>query len=464
MRTRGALALPLLLCGLAACDGGYTQFLDAVPAGDDGAPAEVQVFVGIDGLSRQAFDAARARGAFRTYDVADLITPFPGTSDYVWTRLLHGAPMQGYELGYYDPAANGVVHDGLTGVAEHAFREGIYESLPCYRRFDFLGDGDLWMPRTYEDPEGSLNGTLDALFSVVEARGRRRAELLVYLLNVDVLSHQGGLAAVTAALVEVDRRIREFQDRHPGRFRFTLFGDHGSTLRKTELIDPRDLLTAQGILPVEALERPDRLEALPLVHVRVNYVSVHTHQALVPEVARRLSRERAVDVAVAPLGPADTAGARRYGVWQAGELHAFTRAADGSILVEAPLGWRALGIDLAGFVAPGDTRARLGDAEAFAATAGGPRPDLFHRVATAFTHPAAHYPADLILSLTDDTASYGLHIPGSGDDAFVDGFHGSLSRASTLSVLATELGPLPAAVRADDLPALLPGFARRLAR
>jgi hypothetical protein len=179
------LRLALLLSlGAAACDGSYAQFLDAVPASDDGAPAMVQVFVGIDGLSRAAFDGARARGAFQDYAAADLITPFPGTSDYVWTRLLRAPPMQGYELGYYDPPSNQVVHDGLSGSLEHALREGISESLPCYRRFDFLGDGDLWMPRTYKDPEGSLPGTLDALFATVEARRPRRAGHQGFMHNI----------------------------------------------------------------------------------------------------------------------------------------------------------------------------------------------------------------------------------------------------------------------------------------
>src|SRR4051794_39735891 len=104
MKTR---VLPLLaLAATAACDGSYAQFLDAVPGSDEDAPAEVQVFVGIDGLSREAFDGARARGAFASYHTASLVTPFPGTSDYVWTRLLRTGTMQSYELGYYDPAAN----------------------------------------------------------------------------------------------------------------------------------------------------------------------------------------------------------------------------------------------------------------------------------------------------------------------------------------------------------------------
>jgi hypothetical protein len=214
---------------------------------------------------------------------------------------------------------------------------------------------------------------------------------------------------------------------------------------------------------VDALTDPDRLEALPIVHVRVNYVSVHTHEKQAQEVARRLSRQRGVDLALAPLGTAEGDGTRRFGLWRGGARYAFTRTADGTIIVEQPDSWRALGVDLG--AGPGTAGLRLTDAEALAATAAGPYPDLFYRAATAFTHPAARNRADVLLSLTDEVASYGLHIPGSGDDAFVDGFHGSLSRASTLSVLATELDlTLPAAVRSDDLPELLPGLARRLAR
>jgi hypothetical protein len=106
-----------------------------------------------------------------------------------------------------------------------------------------------------------------------------------------------------------------------------------------------------------------------------------------------------------------------------------------------------------------DGTAVLGDGEAFAATIGGPYPDLFYRVATAFTDPTVQFPADVILSLRDDVASFGFHLPGTDDSLAVDGFHGALSRASSLSVVASQARSLPPVVRADDLRGLFPALA-----
>ncbi len=438
-----------LMLGLApACDASYAQFLGAIPVSSDGAPENVHVLIGIDGLSRAAFDRARAMGAFADYADADLITPFPGTSDYVWTRVLRAGPVPGYEIQYFDPGKNQLEKEGLLGVLEHPLREGIAGTMPCYRRFDFLGNGDLWMFKTYLDPESALPETMDAMFNVLAVRARRQSVFLAYLMNVDVLGHHGGIERATAALVEIDRRIKAFKARHTGqRFAFTIFGDHGNTHVKADLVDPRQLLREAGIEPVTSLQTkpPEQPEAVPVVHVRVTYVALHTHAAAIPEVAARASRHPWVDLAVAPL---DAAPSRRFGVWRAGELFVFTRSAEGEILLDDPARWRSLlGIELG---------PRLTDDEAFALTAAGPYPDLFYRVATAFTDGTTQFPAEVILSLPDNIASYGFHAPGTGADLSVDGFHGSLSRLSTLSVLASEFMPLPEAVRADTLGDLFP--------
>ena len=76
-------------------------------------------------------------------------------------------------------------------------------------------------------------------------------------------------------------------------------------------------------------------------------------------------------------------------------------------------------------------------------------------MATAFTHPAVQYPAQVLLSLPDDVASFGFHVPGSGDGVAIDGFHGGLARGGSVSVLASQALPVPAAVRSDDLRVML---------
>jgi hypothetical protein len=445
---------------LAGCDTGYGSFLQTVPVADQPHDQPVEVFLGIDGLSRAAFDEARAAGAFSGWSAADLVTFFPGVSDYSWMRLLRAGTMPGYEIQYYDPDRNTVVGAGLAGLAEHPLREGVFDPLPSYGSFDFLGDGDLWMLHGYTDPEAALPSTLDALFSTLATRGRVQPTFRGYLLNVDVVSHHGGFERAVAMLVEIDRRIREFQARHAGRFRFTILADHGNTHRRATLVDPRDLLRQVGVAPVDSLRDGGALEAVPIVHIRVNFVSLHTRPAVTEEVAARTSRHPWVDLSAAVLPSGDDHGAAlpRFALFQRGVRFAFGRLPDGALLIEEASSWRALGVDLTAWTDPVTGRARVSDSEAFEATRSGPYPDLFHRVATAFTDPTVRYPATVLLSLRDDVASFGFHLPGTGDGLAVDGFHGGLSRASTLSVVASQGRTLPAAVRIDDLGALLPGL------
>jgi hypothetical protein len=441
------LALVLLLA--AGCDTGYGGFLNTIPVEDQHTDQPVQVFLAIDGLSRAAFDRARAAGAFQDYSAADLITFFPGVSDYSWMRILRAGQTEGYEIQYYDPQRNILRNPGIPGVIEHPLKQGVADPLPCYRRFDFLGDGDLWTVEGYTNPEGALPATLDSLFNVLSTRGRSQTRFLAYLMNVDVISHHGGLARAAQMLGEIDRRIRAFQGRHPGRYTFTLIADHGNAHQVAELIDPRELLRDVGVTPVEALGDPSALEAIPIVHVRVNFVSVHAAPGQRAEVAARASQHRWVDLTAAPLGD------DRFAVWKRGQRYAFART-DGTFIVDDAASWSGLGLKLP--VDP-DGSARLTDQQAFALTVDGPYPDLFHRVATAFTDPIVRFPADVILSLRDDVASFGFHLPGTDDSLAVDGFHGALSRNSSLSVVASQSRALPPAVRADDLRTIFPALA-----
>jgi hypothetical protein len=446
----------LLLLMAAGCDVGYGNFLDSVPITDQHAGEPVQVFLAIDGMSRAAFDQARARGAFGGYADADLITYFPGVSDYSWMRILHAGQTPGYEIQYYDPERNTLVSPGIPGVIEHPLRQGVADPLPCYQRFDFLGDGDLWTVKGYTNPEAALPSTLEAMFDLMATRGRSQSTFLAYLMNVDVVSHHGGFPRAVAMLVEIDRRIQQFKARHPGRFTFTLIADHGNAHRAAELIDPRELLREVGVTPVEELGDPTVLEAIPIVHVRVNFVSVHAAAEQRAEVAARASRHRWVDLTAAPLERQE--GRERFGIFRLGKRYAFGREPDGQLVVEEAASWADLGVTLP---AGPDGVARLSDDQGFAASAGGPYPDLFHRVATAFTDPTVRYPASVILSLRDDVASFGFHLPGTDDSLAVDGFHGALSRASSLSVVASESRSLPAVVRADDLVRLFPPLGSR---
>lgn len=458
-----ATALALLVAA-TGCDSSYGGFLDAVPVSDvqAGSDEPAHVYLAIDGMSRAAFDGARARGAFAWLQASDLIGFFPAVSDYSWTRLLRTGSMHGHELQYYDAESNRMSNLGVRGVVEHPLREGLLDPLPVYRDFDFLGDGVFWMAAGYADPEAALPTTLDAMFALLATRARRQNVLTAYLMNVDVASHRHGFDSAVAMLVEIDRRLLAFRARHPGRFRFTLFADHGNAHRRAALIDPRDILKDSGIRPVESFDGDPDLQAIPIVHVRVSFASVHTRPGQASRVAELASRHRWVDVAVA-RDDADPAGVgQAFVLWRAGRAYRFARTAGGGFRVREPAAWNDLGVDLSAHTVAGAAEVDITDRESLAATAQGPYPDVFFRVASAFLHPAVRHPAEVILSMPDDVTSFGFHLPGSGDSQAVHGFHGSLTRGSALTVVATETHVLPPVVRADELLDWLPPLAERM--
>jgi hypothetical protein len=478
-RPAPAARAPLVVAATAAaaaaiavgCDASYQGFLDGVPLPAGDPSGAVQVYLGIDGLSREVFDRARARGAFADWNAADLVTPFPGTSDYAWTRTLRAGSIGGYEIEYFDPDANQVVGGGVGGIAEHILREGIASTYPCYQRFDFLGDGLTWQARSYTDPLGALTGTLDQLFDVVAGRARTQRHVLAYLINVDVVSHIGGIDLAETAVMEIDRRIRAFRASQQQPMGFTIFSDHGNAHLPSQLIEPSDILRDAGIAAVTSLHPPGSaaapaaaaapLEAVPIVHTRVSYVALHTHRARAPEIASLTSKSPYVELAVSRLEPDGAGAEQRFGVFRRGERHVFRRAADGTVTVEDPGRWGWLEADLAAFVDPGGSQARLADGDALLATLRGPYPDIFHRVATAFTDPAARYPADVIWSMPDDVASIGFEIPAVSGIRANDGFHGNLGRRSSLAALASDTFSFPPAVRSDSLLDLLPALSGR---
>ncbi len=274
------------------------------------------------------------------------------------------------------------------------------------------------------------------------------------------MSHLGDLEQTVDMLVELDRRIRELQAQSQRPIRFTLFADHGNAHIPSRMVDPRQILLDVGVTPVDAIPAtptPGLIEAVPVVHTRVSYVAIHTGGRNDAAIAARASTHPDIDLAVARLPAADD-GTPRFGVWRAGKSYSFRRDAAGTVTVEDPSRWDWLALDGSAWTDAGTGTAVLADREAFEATRTGPYPDLFYRVATAFSNPAAKFPADVLLSMPDDVASEGFSVPGAGDIRAVSGFHGSLTRAATLSVVASQSFALPPAIRSDDLADMFPAL------
>src|SRR5205823_13814580 len=102
---------------LLACDWEHFGLVNSVPLPPPrNAGRPVQVFLGLDGTSRAAFDEAMSEGAFEGFATSTLIPTYPATSDASWSRRLHTRRFAGYEFTYYDPVQDQIVDAGLEGV------------------------------------------------------------------------------------------------------------------------------------------------------------------------------------------------------------------------------------------------------------------------------------------------------------------------------------------------------------
>ena len=387
----GALALTaaVAVTALSGCDAPYQQFLGAIPTDEANPDAPVEVFLGIDGLSKQAFELARARGAFADYHVADLVTPFPGTSDYSWTRTLRAGALGGYELQYFDPQANAMENAASPASPSTRCEKGLADTLPR------ISASTSWATARpgcstatwIRSPACARRWTRCSTPS--RRAAARSLASLAYLLNVDVVGHLGGLDQAVAMLVEIDRRIRAFKADHRRPYHFTIFSDHGNAHQRSRLVDPKQILTDVGVrrgrrahhARVHADDADGDaaggdsppLEAVAVVHVRVNYVAVHAAAATSPR-SRRAPRATAyVDLAVARLADGDR---RRPAVRHL--------AARGAVHLQPRRGGdhrrrstRTLGLAAARLRRVAERRRRDRDARgsaAFEATRGGPLP------------------------------------------------------------------------------------------
>lgn len=466
--TRRSLTVAALLA-LAACDWDYYAMMNSVPIqGDPAANPVVHVMLAVDSLAYAAAVDAQSRGAFPGFKLARHLTGFPGTSDISWTRILHTAPIESYELQYYDPVEHEVVRSGYSGLLMHAVP---FSTRPCYEAFDFSANGLTNALYNYESPRYSLGTTLDNVFTLLEGRAQTRSTeaFLAFINELDAIGHMEPYEDYLEALLVLDRRVEAFKAAHPERtWLFTLVSDHGHNFISSpdeKMIRFHDELPRLGIKAVDSLEGRDAdgpLAAVPIVHARVTYVALHTLQEQAPEVARRVSGARFTDLAIAKLPAPNGHTEPWYGVWRDGGLalrFGFDARAD-SYLVDVSGALEALDLD---WIGSGKGIVSVGDQELFERTRYSDFPDLLYRTRTALEPAGLEYPAQVLVSFRHPYASVGFEVPGGGNAIAIASFHGGMHRLDATGVVLTEARELPPAIRSDTFLELFPVFAARIA-
>ncbi len=453
------VATALALC---ACDWDQAALLDAIPR--SGSRAQMEVYLAVDGVSREALEVARSRGAFADFEVSTLVPMYPATSDASWSRLLHAPPIAGYEYTYFDPATDKVMHPGLEGLAGHAIPPAERDAdFPYYRAFDMHGEGYGDALQGYADPEAAFAERLDNLFVTLGGRVGQADVFTAYILEMDVVAHGEGIEAMVQMLETLSRRMAKFQGDHPGvDVRFTLMSDHGSDhVAKARVVSSGELLKRVGVTPVDSLAAGSAVEgpwAVAEEHSRTTYGVAHTPPEWIEEVARRISTDETIDVVVSRAdAPAVSFAATQWtALFRAGERIARVGydESTGDSWLERAGQWSSLGITLTDST---DSWVRMSDAALFSQSNDGDYPDLVFRARTSLLPLSVRNPAQIIFSLKEHCVMRGFQVPGS-DSLGASGSHGALGGGGSRGVLLSQSRSLPAMVRSDDVLGLFPSL------
>ncbi|MBU6246105.1 MAG: alkaline phosphatase family protein, partial [Actinomycetales bacterium] len=402
--------------------------------------ADRLLLLALDAVPHRAVAAACAEGAFAGWSAPmPVIAPFPSLTHGCFAALFAPfgvAPSLGYEVRYFDRAANMVV-----GGNPLTYRG---EVPPWGRLLDTVHRGVVAKGSTYVTSMRAALAELDAILE--HALLAETDAYLGYLGSTDALMHLYGDQSMAEFLGEVDRRVRILRDRHQsvrGRgLRVGIFSDHGCGRSPVHYTgDLRPLLRRAGLRVADRLDGMDAVVA-PTFGI-VNYLALFlADPRRAPQAAAVLCQHPAVDLAAwSPAdGQVDVAG-------RAGEASLrWIREDDGLLLSCTDHQGDVLQVRDA--IESMSGRGLL-DADGFAtsqawleSTAAGPFPDGPARLVDALTGDRIRSRATVLASLGPGwswgwrSAYLGSLVRGGR----LKGTHGGLDRESSLAFLIVSEG------------------------
>jgi hypothetical protein len=385
----------------------------------DGLPR--RLVLALDGIPYDVFVAMQAEGHFREFHpAARMVSTFPALSDVAFAQIEGSVPPSGYQTRHFDPEQGKVVGNNVGALSERAHpkiaSDASSHSVP-HRVYGYVAPMRVARSELHEIGEEMLASKKDVF--------------VAYLGTSDAVLHLHGREGARAFLVEVDAYLQQLQARvreRSGRgLKIDIVSDHGSTMMPSKVVPVQDAFAACGFRRNMKMEgERDVAFALPGI---VGSMAISVRPAVLEEAARCLAPLEGVDLvavnrgeAVGVVGAEGEAEVRQLGVTP--ERYGY-RALQGD-----PLGLLAL--------APGVGNEReFDEAELFALTRDGERPDPLRRLWRAF-HGEVGSPSSLLLSLRDgyEVGNPALRFATKlrGGHA---GTHGSLTRLSSLGVIAS---------------------------
>ncbi len=389
--------------------------------------------VGYD-LVKKEYDAGRLR---MFHPPSRVVAPFPGMTDLCIEDMLGYIPCLSFEALYYD-RRKGRLTKGTWDYL-HMKNEPFVQLLTYRSR-------TLWDTVSYFSPWQVFKRDVR---QAREAFGRRdRQDVLAYFVGSAGMGTTNGAEGHIRCLKLVERLVNEITWETRGLVKFTILADHGHTYTEAERLDLTRLLEKKGWHGARRLRRPG-----DFVHIEFGIV---TYAAFYVNDAPRLAAD------LAAIDGVDLAAYHRDGA-------VFVRSADGCAEIRErngkysyeaekgdPLQLNAIveklreggRVDEDGFIE---------DKALFDATLTHLYPDPLRRLWRAF-HALVENVPDVIVSLRDDrvsgAAAYEIVVR-------VKSTHGGLNYKNSMTFIMSTAGPLPPAMRSDDIPGHLSALLRR---
>ncbi|MCH7702582.1 MAG: hypothetical protein IID37_12935 [Planctomycetes bacterium] len=367
------------------------------------------------------------KGRFRLFPrPTRVISPFPVMTDLSFAEFFDVSPCPGMESIYFDG------RHIVGGVGQYL----TWKNSPWLTHVDY-SMRTLAHGVTYYFPLPWFGHELKRIEDLVGERAAGTTTV-AYCVGTSAVGANSGRAGHLAALVKLDRFCRSIVRRSEGRVRISLLSDHGHTLTAGRLVRLAAGLERLGYHVGRNLKGEDAVVVTPFGMVSCAAIYTNAPAAVARDALDidgvRLTAYRDGDsvVVVGRDGQARihrSSFGYRYDV-ETGDPLRLTGVIDGL---------HGSGhVDSEGFAADG----RL-----FDATIDHDFPDALHRLWRAFQGLMEYVP-DVLVSLDSD------RFCGSGTMTAMfrlEGIHGDLGLTSSTGFAMSMAGPLPAAIRMEDL-------------
>jgi hypothetical protein len=385
----------------------------------DGMPR--RLVLALDGIPYDVFVQLQREGHFAAFRPASrMVSTFPSLSDVAFAQIEGSIPPSGYQTRHFDPEQGKVVGNNVGALSERAHpkiaSDASSHSVP-HRVYGYIAPMRVAIGELHEIGE--------------ELLASRKDVFVAYLGTSDAVLHLHGRAGAREFLLQADDYLQALQERVRARvgrpLKIDIVSDHGNTMVADQVVPVQEAFEACGFrrnMKMEAAR--DVAFALPGL---VGSMAVSVRPGLEPEAARCLAALEGVDLVA--VNRDEVVGViSREGEAEVRQLSPSPERYEYRALKGDPLGLLAL--------APGagDTR-QFDEDTLFALTRDGERPDPLRRLWRGF-HGDVGEPSSLLLSLHD---GYEVGNPAlrfatrlRGGHA---GTHGSLTRLSSLGVLAS---------------------------